>query len=317
MRLKRWQSGLLAIGVLAAGLFAWQRQTGGPDDAPAAQAPAASPWPSSPPAQVAANIPAQSQALPPPLDEAPLDEAPLNEAPLNVQIERLLATHDPADAYRAYRLVADCAAFNLNHDRIIFDEDDILKNWKGDTMPGFRAMTEDEKRHDARLCSGLTERERQSRLDYLAIAAKAGVPGAAVSFAIEGPFGDPSALETRPGDPLVQAWKATAISQLTHAAEDEADLNAIRYLADQYDNGSALTGRNPLLAYRYRAAASLVTESVLGPGNPILKNLVSQREGLAANLQDASLEQRAAELAAARRIADLVKAKRRSATQSG
>lgn len=300
MRLSRWLSSMLAIGAIAGGLLAWQRQAGEETDAPAAP-PAAAP-PLSAPARMPAQAPARPRAWPAIADEAPLD----------VQVERLLASHDPADAYRAYWLVADCAAFNLNHDRIIFDRGE-LEHPKPGTLPGFRTMTEDEKRHDATFCGALTERERQSRLDYLALAAKAGVPGAAFNFANEGPFGDPGALQTRPGDPLVQAWKATASAQLTRAAESGADFSALQYLADQYANGSALTDKNPLLAYRYLVAMNLINEEMIGPGDPMSISLASQREGFAGMVQDYSAEQGAAELAAARHIADLARAQREQA----
>jgi hypothetical protein len=289
---------MLAIGALAAGLFAWQRQ---PADAPAAQAP-----PPAQPAQDAARSAVRSAVRPQSMPALP------DEPPLNVQVDRLLATHDPKDAYRAYWLVADCATFNQNHDRVIFDQEE-LKHWKRDSLPGFRTMTDDEKRHDAKLCSGMTERERQSRLDYLATAARAGVPGAAINFATEGPFGDPSALQTRPGDPLVQEWKATALAQLTRAAESDADLGAIRYLAGAYAIGSELTERNPLLSYRYFVASSLIDEDLIGPG-PMSRTLAEQREGMASTVQNFSPEQRAAELAAARRIADLARAQREAAS---
>lgn len=295
MRISRWTSGALATGALAAGLFAWQHQPGDVTQEPAAQLPpAAGALASAPPA-----TPSRTQGVAPPADEPPL----------SVQIERLLATRDPADAYRAYWLVANCAEFNLNHDRIIFERIDAEHPGPG-TLPGFRAMREDEKQHDAKLCSGLTERDRQSRLDYLATAARAGVPGAAVSFATEGPFGDPSALETRPGDPLVQAWKATARDQLTRAAESGTDPNALQYLAGEYANGSALTDTNPLLAYRYLAAMSFIDEELIGSSDPAASSLAARRDGLAAMVQGFSPEQRAAELAAARRIADLAKAQR-------
>jgi hypothetical protein len=288
-------SGLLAIGALAAALLAWQRQPGDADQAPPAQA--ALPTPPS--------LPAPPQPRPPAQAFAPIADEP----PLNLQVERLLASRDPEDAYRAYWLVADCAAFNRDHDRIIFDQPD-LKHWAADALPGFRAMTADEKRHDARLCGTLTERERQSRLDYLAFAARAGVMGAAVTFATEGPFGDPSALETRPGDPLVQAWKATASAQLTRAAESGTDPNALQYLAGEYASGSELTEKNPLLAYRYLLALNLIDAALAGPGDPAARSLAGQREGLEGMVQDFSPEQRAAEEAAARRIADLARARR-------
>jgi hypothetical protein len=224
--------------------------------------------------------------------------------PLNVQVERLLATHRPEDAYRAYWLVADCAAFNLSGDRIVFDEEEIRQHTPG-ALPGFRGMSAEEKRRDATLCAGMTERERQSRLDYLALAANAGVFGAAVNFANEGPFGDPSALQSRPDDPLVREWKATASAQLTQAAEAEADMGAILYLADAYANGGPLTGKNPLLAYRYLVARTLIEDE-----------LARRPEPTHVAAPDLSPEQGAAELAAARRIGDLAKAKREAARKA-
>lgn len=50
----------------------------------------------------------------------------------------------------------------------------------------------------------MTERMRLSRFDYLAVAVKAGISGALIQMATEGPFGDSTALSTRPDDPLVQ-----------------------------------------------------------------------------------------------------------------
>jgi hypothetical protein len=293
----RWTAGLLAIGALAAGLFAWQRE---PADTPAAQAPATPP--SSLPAQAAAPPPAHAQSLP----------ALPEEPPLSVQVERLLATHDPADAYRAYWLIADCAEFNANPDRLIFDEQ-LARNPEPDSVP-VRAMSDEEKRHDTKLCSGLTERERQSRLDYLAIAARAGVPRAAVIFATEGPFGDPSALKTRPGDPLVQEWKATANAQLMQAA-DAADMGALDYLTNNYRNGSEVVDQNPVLAARYGMALGLIYAQILGPDDMLAKMYTQQASQTLETAAGISPEQRAAELAAARRIADLAKARREQTTR--
>jgi hypothetical protein len=39
-----------------------------------------------------------------------------------------------------------------------------------------------------------------------------------VALVEEGPFGDPSALDTRPGDPLVQEWKARVAGMLGEQA---------------------------------------------------------------------------------------------------
>jgi hypothetical protein len=288
----RWTAGLLAIGALAAGLFAWQRQSA---DAPSAQAPA--PAPSTLPAQAAARPPVRPQSLP----------ALPDEPPLSVQVDRLLATHKPEDAYRAYWLIANCASFNANPDQLIFDEQ-LARNPKADSIP-VRGMSDEEKRHDTKLCSGLTERERQSRLDYLASAAKAGVSGAAVIFAAEGPFGDPSALKTRPGDPLVQEWKATANAQLMQAA-DAADMRALDYLMNNYRNGSEVVDQNPVLAARYGMALGLIYGQIMGPDDLLAKLYTQQATQTLETTTGIGPEQRAFELAAAHRIAELAKARR-------
>lgn len=297
MHTLRWISGALLIGVLATGWLAWRQPSGAAPESAPASLPA-------PPALVPVPAPARVQA-----------PAAADEPPLNVKVERLLATRDPADAYRAYRLVADCAAFNLNGDRVMFDQEE-LRHPKPGVLPGFRGLSDEEKRHEARACSGMTERERQSRLDYLAIAAKAGVPGAAVDFATEGPFGDPSALQTRPDDPLVQAWRETARAQLTQAAELGADLGAIAYLADTYAGHSPLAAEDPLLAYRYRLAANFINEDMLGPGDPLSQALVGQRQEWSRLIEEFSPDQRAAELAAARRIAERARTLREQARKS-
>jgi hypothetical protein len=289
-RLDRWLLGTLATGVAAVGLFAWS------DDA-------------EPPAPASA---AAAATVPPSLHPgaAPLPPTPSAEdAPpsLHVQVERLLATHDPRDAFAAYYLIAGCAAFNIEHDALVFDKDE-LKHWKGNTLPGYRAMTAPEKERQTRVCDGMTERERQSRLDYLAVAVAADVRGAAIAYAREGPFGDPSALQTRPDDPLVQEWKSRAARQLAYAAETDADLFALGYLAAENFNGSGLTAQNPLLAYRYNTAMAMIYADMFGPNHPLAKG----DDGA-----DLAPAQRDAELAAARRIADRARELRKHAAPGG
>ncbi|MFK3736672.1 hypothetical protein [Massilia sp. TN1-12] len=291
-RLDRWLLGTLAAGIVAAGWFARR------DDAtPAEVRPAAPPSVQRPLSPAQAPAPARS-SLPVPADTPPNQR---------IQVERLLASHDPHDAFAAYELVARCAAFNVEHDAPVFDEEE-LKHWKGDTVPGFRGMTAPEKEREARVCDGMTERERQSRLDYLAIAAAADVPGAAIAYAREGPFGDPSALETRPDDPLVKEWKTRAAGQLAQAAEMDADLSALAYLAGENFNGSGLTARDPLLAYRYTTAMAMIYADMFGPNHPMA------RMNDEADLTPA---QRDAEQAAARRIADRARERRKQAAPGG
>ena len=295
---ERWMMGLMGLmGVaIAAGLLAWMPQDG---DAPDAAAPAALPG----------ARPALPMARPALLVHAPLPDTDL---PLSAQVERLLATHDPAEAFHAYWLVVDCAAFNADHDRLLFDKDE-LKRWKGDALPGVRLMSEREKRREARLCRGMTERERQARLDYLAIALEAGVPGAATAFANAGPFGDPSALRTRPDDPLVKEWKATARAALARAADSGTDIGALHVWASYNQVGSDITQKNPAVAYPYMLAIGLIQEDLLGADDLLAKVYAQDSELMTALAADLSPEQRAAGLAAARRIAGLAKEARRRA----
>jgi hypothetical protein len=139
-------------------------------------------------------------------------------------------------------------------------------------------------------------------LDYLAIAAKAGVPGAAVSFAREGPFGDRSALKTRPNDPLVQEWRAQAVAQMISAAESGSELSVIQYVAVESSIGTELFDKNPRLAYRYNFATGLLIGELAGP--EFAKPWEQDSELMRLLAKDLSPEERAAELAAAQQIAN-------------
>jgi hypothetical protein len=294
MRTVRDKLGLAAIVAVAAGtLFALMTRDQPPTlpaPVPAAVQPAAqSPAPGL--AWLQATGPQPSSA-PPPLA-------------LAEQIDRLVATRDPAHAYAAYRLLADCISFNRDGDRIVFEDS---RAHRGD----IRALSADEKSRDALLCAGMTERMRQSRLDYLAIAAQAGVPGAAVAMATEGPFGDRTALATRPGDSLVQQWKANVNAQLAHAA-DSGDLDALHYLTGMRKNGNALLTTDAAAAYRYGLALGMIEREVNGQDD-VIGRLYRDDSGLmremAAELSD---EQRAEAVAAAGRIAEAHRARWKAA----
>ena len=211
----------------------------------------------------------------------------------------------------AFRLVKDCALFNRDKDRLTFDMAELKDGWKGDSLPGFRGMTEAEKQHDLKLCGGMTEHQRRSGLDYLAIALKANVEGSAVDFAAEGPFGDPTALKTRPNDPLVQEWRAQAIAHLTSAAEERAEFSALSRLWADYANGSDLIEKNTLLAYRYGMATGLIRRDIFGAADPINKDYLPDSPMMIAFARGFSPEEIAAQVAAAERIAANAKAIRK------
>jgi hypothetical protein len=220
--------------------------------------------------------------------------------PVGVLVERLLATHDPQQAYAAYLMVSGCAWYNSKHDIQVYD----------DKLRVNRAMNPSETAHLNKMCGNMTERERQARLDYLAIAVKAGVPGTAWTFAAEGPFGDPSALKTRPDDPLVREWKATALAQLTQSAE-AGDPSTLVVWGLQNLGGSDLADKNPALAYRYLIAFGLMDADRAGPNDAGAKAYADGSPMMNAFGFDLTPEQRASEQAAARRIADEARARRK------
>lgn len=244
-----------------------------------------------------------------PFREAPapaVQAAP--EATLAAQVDALVATRDPEKTYAAFRLLRDCIHYLRDGDRMIFDAEDIQRN--DGALPGFRGMTAEEQRHDAVFCATMTERMRQSRLDYLDFAARAGVAGAVLEQVEQGPFGDRSALATRPDDPLVREWKARVQTQLLRLAEQDADAGTLSYLAAALMNGNEVLDRDPLLAYRYGVAFGMILADIQGPGGEMGK--LYGPDG--SMTRPASLQltppERSAQLVEARRIADLARVHR-------
>ena len=187
-------------------------------------------------------------AVPPPAPAAAPEPVTLAR-----QLDRLAASGTPEDAYAAYQLLDDCIAF-LQEGRLPALEFELG-----------REMTAPEKAAQRQLCAGLTQRQRDERLGYLATAAKAGVPGAATLFLSEGPFGDRSALRNRPDDPLVQAWKQQAIAQLT-AQADDAELTSVSTLMMAYLRDGEVVRKDAPQAYGYLLALRMVYDDILAPG---------------------------------------------------
>ena len=287
-RLQEWLVGALVVaGIGVAGLM-WNSSTREP-----AVAVAGAPPPDVP----RAAMPVPAQAVPAAVPASVLAAA-VNQN-LSAHVADLLASHDPYDAYAAYLLVSGCASFNRRHDLEVHDGKAGAK----------RALNAEERRNMTRMCGAMTERERLARLDYLATAVKAGVPGAAWMHAAEGPFGDPSALTTRPDDPLVREWKATAASQLDTAAET-GDTTVLMLWGMQRFAGSDLTDRHPVQGYGYLVAVGLIEAEVAQPGDRS-PQMFAEGSGLLTALGgQLTQEQRAAALAEARRIAAAAKARR-------
>ncbi|KQV79765.1 hypothetical protein ASD15_17165 [Massilia sp. Root351] len=173
----------------------------------------------------------------PPAGEA----GPAATVPLARQVDQLVAAGKPEDLYRAYNLIDDCMTFQR------------LGTLPFLHFPEQRDMTAAEKAGEALVCASLTELHRRARIDYLAAAAKAGVPGADTAFMVAGPFGDRDALATRPDDPLVVEWRRQALAQLTSQAL-QGDLGSLNTLWTGHLSGWIAIPRDPVLAYTYHAA---------------------------------------------------------------
>ncbi|MEX0140825.1 hypothetical protein MRBLMS1_001616 [Massilia sp. LMS1-1-1.1] len=187
------------------------------------------------------------------IDATPAADAAPVVVSLAQRLERLGASGKPEDAYAAYNLIDDC---------IVFQRESRLPGMEFELG---REMTAEEKAAQQQLCAGMTQRQREDRLGYLATAAQGGVPGAATLFLSEGPFGDRSALRNRPDDPLVQAWKRQAIAQLT-AQADAAELTSVSTLMMAYLRDGDVVQKDAPQAYGYLLALRMVYDDILTPG---------------------------------------------------
>jgi len=172
---------------------------------------------------------------------------------LSARLERLAASGTADDAEAAYYLLEECIYFNAE------GHVPSVEFARGSEL------TAAEKAAETKLCGGMTQSQKNSRLDFLAAAVKGGANGATSSFLEEGPFGDPNALRDRPDDPLVREWKRQAIAQLTERADDGEIIGATT-LMKEYQRGGDIVPKDPLLAYGYVLALRLVFDDILGPG---------------------------------------------------
>ncbi|RFP19077.1 MULTISPECIES: hypothetical protein [unclassified Duganella] len=175
------------------------------------------------------------------------------------QVDQLASTGKPSDAYDAYWLVQNCINFQRTGDLVVED---------GDAM---RKATDAEKSAEKLRCADLTERMKTTRLEHLTVATKAGVFGANLSFLHTGPFGDPSALESRPDDPLVQAWKLEALGYLEVQAQ-LGDMPSMISLLGEYNEDSDLLKQHQVAALRYATAVHDDYEMAFGGSSSTAPN---------------------------------------------
>ncbi len=178
------------------------------------------------------------------------------------EIDRLSATGKPADAYKAYFLALAC------------------KTGRDDLRNGMDYL--DGPQVDER-CADITPLQIREMEKNLAKAVAAGIPGALVQKLAFGPLGgDPSALETRPNDPLVLEWKRGMLNDLTVYGRKTGDLLTLSvleniYLYDYFGQ------KNPELALSYAMAQQ---EVVSNSGNPKRIRLAKSLEGQLARLSE-------------------------------
>ena len=140
------------------------------------------------------------------------------------QVDRWAASPDPADAMRAYRAVLDCLLARRD-DRRPSEEVAIERRNMEDAVPlEQRGRIRRQWRTSSAHCANLRSDQIQSRTQWLARAARAGVPLAAVEFIFEGPDGDGFLLDPGvPRPPLTDAWRAQRDAYV-QAALDRCDM---------------------------------------------------------------------------------------------
>lgn len=209
-----------------------------------------------------------------------------SQEPLEERIRRLTATGKPSDLFEAYKIASTCA-LHLENKRMAAglpagpEGDGARKSLEGLTVGNLAG------------CESLPSSRFNARFDNLEAALNAGVPGAAIAFANEGPLGDLTALETRTEDPSVVAWKEKAVAHLQACAE-QGDSECLLSLSTVYANGTlAGTDAAKALAYEYaflerkRAASGVTRNDEIALGH--LKRGLSASDVRAAEQEGKSL----------------------------
>jgi len=177
--------------------------------------------------------------------EAP---APMQRS-LAAEVDRLMRSADARDAFAAYTLIDACLRAK--------DAESVVRALPvGAENQAIRQAQAASPERSELLCGDLTSAQIAGRLSLLERAAAAAVPGAAVALVDEGPFGDRSALEQRPDDPLVIDWKRHVV-ELMQAAAQQGDRAAMVALSNAYQG--ALAERDPQRALAWWVAQTELT----------------------------------------------------------
>jgi hypothetical protein len=145
------------------------------------------------------------------LSYAPPKDATAPIGSLADRVGRLERRDTPVDAFAAFGLLARCVRAQ--------EFDTYMKSLPMER--GLRAQRlnyGDGRRLLREACGDLSMAQLVTRIGLVEKAARGGIPGAASAWIEQGPFGDKSALEQRPDDPLVAEWVQQAIAWVKSAA---------------------------------------------------------------------------------------------------
>ncbi len=148
------------------------------------------------------------------------------------EIERLTATGDPADAYKAFDLASTCRV--TRHMRRFF--------------PGTFSLDEERE-----LCGDITELQIRVMTKNLDKAVAADIPHALLGKYYYGPDGDMSALDQRADDPYLADWKRSMLREMTAYVQRTGDSSTMSELVGIYNHGR-LGVKDPELAFGYLLA---------------------------------------------------------------
>jgi hypothetical protein len=138
---------------------------------------------------------------------------------LAARVERLARAESPRDAFAAFGLLARCVRAH--------EFDTQLKSLPMErALDALRSAYGDGERWLREACGDLSMAQLDARIGLVERAARGGVPGAASAWIEQGPFGDRSALDQRPDDPLVVEWVQQAIAWVKSGATHD-DIESI------------------------------------------------------------------------------------------
>lgn len=173
----------------------------------------------------------------------------------HAQLSQFIALGTPSAAFDAYGVIAECVGARK------VEQFAMTQKAAGmDPHLAQQVASGELAKRTAQACGDLSPQDIAGRLALLEKAAAAGVPMAAVYLTSEGPWGDESALYTRPKDPLVLEWRQR-MAELISLSAAKGDLVALQSLASQYSTGAGVIGQvDPRKALMYQTAFNIIYE---------------------------------------------------------